>query len=156
MKRSYSCWASTRSAWASSSPARASWIDFLHLVGGQSQGFLRPGHVRLGGGKRSLGDFDLDRDLDSESREAGFLPPQFGLGFIDLGSGQVDFVAIEDRIDLCQHLSLCDTIVLLNQETAKATRDGLRSHVNNVSLNERVFGFRAQQAGANPALQTMQ
>ena len=81
-----------------------------------------------------------------------FLPPQFGLGFIDLGSGQVDFVAIEDRIDLRQHLSLLDMIVLLNQETAKAAGDGLRSYVDNVRLNERVFGFRTQQAGANPAL----
>ena len=125
----------------------------LHLIRGEFQRLLRPGLVRLGGGKRSLGDFDLDRNLDAEPREAGFLPPQFGLGFVDLGSGQVDFVAIKDRIDLRQHLSLLDTIVLLNQETAKAARDGLRSHVDDVGLDERVFGFRTQQAGANPALQ---
>ena len=80
-------------------------------------------------GEGPPGDLDLDRDLAPEPGEVGLLTDQLSLRGLELRRGDVDLVAVGDRVDLRHHLAPLDPVVLVDEEADDPTRDHLRARL---------------------------
>ena len=151
MKRAYSSSASVREARAAFSPARASSIPFSTSSSVYLSDFSAlTRSARAAAAVRRAISIWIGTSLRTQV-QVGTLAAQLGERGIELGLRDVDLVAVRDRVDLRDDLSLGDAVVLIDQEADDPAGDHLRGDVDDVRLDEGVVGDRVACAGIRPS-----
>ena len=123
---------------------------FVDFIGGQLQGIFRPRLLGLGRVQGLPGNIDLQGDLLLELGQSCFLPFQLGIGKIQLAARLLHLIAVMDRFNFDQDLALLHAIVFLDKEPNDAPGNHFRRDVDDVGLDEGIFGDRVGLAVSKP------